>query len=278
MHNNDRLIRIIENEARLLYTSDGGIASTIPPIADLKALMQAIWETIFYESSCHNNCTGAELTESLLSVYTRLYHLLERAAPESESGIPAADTAMRFIEQLHSIRQLLLTDIEAIMVMDPAATSPQEVIACYPAVKAVLYYRAAHAMTELGIPILPRMITELAHSITGIDIHPNARIGSHFAIDHGTGIVIGETCIIGRHVTLYQGVTLGAKAFSYDENGLPKRIERHPIIEDNVTIYSNSSILGRITIGHDTVIGGNMWVTQSVAPFSKITQKSFLQK
>ncbi|MBD5304863.1 MAG: serine acetyltransferase [Bacteroides sp.] len=276
MHNNDRLLKIIEKETLLLHNTDGGIGSSLPAVADVQALMQAIWDTIFFEGSCHHHCTGAEITQGLLTVYTRLHHLLDRAAPEKDTGISTTETAMNFIERMHSIRELLITDIRAILVMDPAATSPQEVIACYPAVKAVLYYRSAHEMVKLGIPILPRMITELAHSITGIDIHPNAKIGPYFAIDHGTGIVIGETSIIGSHVTLYQGVTLGAKAFSYDENGLPQRIDRHPIIEDNVTIYSNSSILGRITIGHDTVIGGNIWVTQSVPPHSKITQKTVI--
>lgn len=278
MQNNNRLISIIEKETRLLYASDGGIGSALPAVADVKALMQAIWDTVFFEGACHRHCTGAEITQGLLTVYTRLYHLLDRAAPEADTSIPTTETAMKFISKMHLIRETLLTDIRAILIMDPAATSPQEVIACYPAVKAVLYYRSAHAMVELGIPILPRMITELAHSITGIDIHPNAKIGPYFAIDHGTGIVIGETAVIGKNVTLYQGVTLGAKAFSYDENGLPERIDRHPIIEDHVTIYSNSSILGRITIGHDTVIGGNIWVTQSVPPFSKITQKTVMSK
>ena len=120
---------------------------------------------------------------------------------------------------------------------------------------------------------MPRIITEMAHSKTGIDIHPGAQIGEYFSIDHGTGVVIGETCIIGNHVTLYQGVTLGAKKFTYNENGVPVNTPRHPIIEDNVTIYSNSSILGRITIGHDTVVGGNIWLTESVKPYSKIVQQ-----
>ena len=123
------------------------------------------------------------------------------------------------------------------------------------------------------MPVLPRIITEMAHSKTGIDIHPGAQIGEYFSIDHGTGVVIGETCIIGNHVTLYQGVTLGAKKFTYNENGTPVNTPRHPIIEDNVTIYSNSSILGRITIGHDTIVGGNIWLTESVRPYSKIVQQ-----
>jgi serine O-acetyltransferase len=124
----------------------------------------------------------------------------------------------------------------------------------------------------MGVPVIPRIITEQAHSATGIDIHPGAQIGEYFSIDHGTGVVIGETCIIGNHVTLYQGVTLGAKNFKINHDGKPQNTPRHPIIEDFVTIYSNSTVLGRVTIGHHTVIGGNIWVTQSLSPYSVLIQ------
>ena len=147
-----------------------------------------------------------------------------------------------------------------------------EIILCYPAVYALLHQRVAHELFELGVPVLPRIITEMAHSQTGIDIHPGAQIGEYFSIDHGTGIVVGQTAIIGNHVRLYQGVTLGAKSFTLDEEGLPLAVPRHPIIEDYVTIYSNASILGRITIGHGSVIGGNIWLTHSVPPNSKELQ------
>ena len=155
---------------------------------------------------------------------------------------------------------------------DPAAETYGEVIFCYPVVNAMTHYRIAHALHVKNIPVIPRIITEQAHSKTGIDIHPGATIGEYFAIDHGTGVVIGETCIIGHHVTLYQGVTLGAKSFKYDEQGNVLNVPRHPIIEDHVTVYSNASILGRITIGHDSVIGGNIWVTHDVPPHSRIQQ------
>ena len=134
------------------------------------------------------------------------------------------------------------------------------------------HYRCAHELHQMGIPVLPRIITELAHSKTGIDIHPGASIGEYFCIDHGTGVVIGETCIIGDHVRLYQGVTLGAKSFKYDDEGNMINCPRHPILESNVTVYSNSSILGRVTIGQGSVIGGNIWLTHSVPPGSKILQ------
>jgi serine O-acetyltransferase len=137
---------------------------------------------------------------------------------------------------------------------------------------ALANYRMAHVLYELGVPLIPRVMTELAHNETGIDIHPAAQIGHHFTIDHGTGVVIGETTIIGNHVTLYQGVTLGAKSFKYDEQGNMLNVPRHPIIEDYVTVYSNASILGRITIGHHSTIGGNIWLTHSVPPNSRILQ------
>ena len=146
-------------------------------------------------------------------------------------------------------------------------------ICSYPGIKAITNYRIAHALLQLGVPILPRMICEMAHSETGIDIHPGATIGEYFAIDHGTGIVIGATAIIGHHVKLYQGVTLGAKSFTYDENNNPvKGIPRHPIIGDNVVIYSNTSVLGRITIGNNAIIGGNIWITENVGENEKLVQ------
>ena len=180
--------------------------------------------------------------------------------------------SLEFIDTLPEIKRLLYTDVQAMFDNDPAAPNYGEVIFCYPIVKTMIHYRIAHRLHELNVPVIPRIITEQAHSQTGIDIHPGAQIGEYFAIDHGTGVVIGETCIIGNHVTLYQGVTLGAKSFKYDENGNMLNVPRHPIIEDHVTVYSNASILGRITIGHHSVIGGNIWVTSDVAPYSRIQQ------
>jgi serine O-acetyltransferase len=185
-----------------------------------------------------------------------------------------ADLAtQRFLAKLPSVRQMLATDVQAAYDGDPAARNPDETIFCYPGILAVMNYRLAHELFLQDVPLIPRMITEHAHSITGIDIHPGATIDEGFFIDHGTGVVIGETCVIGKHVTLYQGVTLGAKSFPLDEQGNPiKGIDRHPIVEDEVVIYSEATILGRVTIGRGSVIGGNVWLTHGVPPNSVITQ------
>ena len=186
----------------------------------------------------------------------------------------AKTMAVEFVESLPELRRSLLMDVVAMYDGDPAAKSYGEIISCYPAIKAIGNYRMAHRLIEIGVPLIPRIISELAHSETGIDIHPGATIGNYFAIDHGTGVVIGETCIIGNHVKLYQGVTLGAKSFPVDENGNPiKGIPRHPILEDNVIVYGNSTILGRVTIGKDAVIGANIWLMEDVAPGTKVVQK-----
>lgn len=183
----------------------------------------------------------------------------------------AENLATAFLRTLPKIRHLLATDVQAAFVGDPAAKNPGETIFCYPSIRAVTNYRIAHELYRLKVPLIPRIITEMAHSATGIDIHPGATIGESFFIDHGTGTVIGETCIIGRNVRLYQGVTLGAKSFPKEADGcLVKGIARHPIVEDNVTIYSGATILGRITIGRGAVIGGNVWVVDDVPPETRV--------
>jgi serine O-acetyltransferase len=168
---------------------------------------------------------------------------------------------------------MLASDVQAAYEGDPAATCPDEAIFCYPGVLAITNYRLAHELHLLEVPLLPRIITEHAHSITGVDIHPGATIGEHFFIDHATGVVIGETTEIGKRVRVYQGVTLGAKSFPLDEDGKPiKGIPRHPLVEDDVIIYGGATILGRVTIGKGSVIGGNVWLTRSIPPGSRITQ------
>lgn len=178
-----------------------------------------------------------------------------------------------FAAQLPSVRRLLETDIRAAYKGDPAARSVDEVLICYPGVIAITHHRLAHVLHHLGAPLIARIIAEVAHSATGIDIHPAARIQASFFIDHGTGVVIGESCEIGERVRVYQAVTLGAKRFAIGEDGLlVKGAPRHPIVEDDVVIYAGATILGRITIGRGSVIGGNVWLTRSVPPGSTITQ------
>ncbi|MBN2342932.1 MAG: serine acetyltransferase [Deltaproteobacteria bacterium] len=178
-----------------------------------------------------------------------------------------------FTSRLPKIQRMLAADVRAAFEGDPAANTPDEAVFCYPGILAITNYRLAHELYLLDVPVIPRIITEHAHSITGIDIHPGATIDEGIFIDHGTGVVIGETCEFGKNVKLYQGVTLGAKSFPMDENGNPvKGIPRHPIVEDNVTIYSNATILGRIRIGRGSVIGGNVWLTHGVPANSHVTQ------
>ena len=187
------------------------------------------------------------------------------------------DIVREFAQQLPAIRLLLDTDIKAAFEGDPAARSVDEVLVCYPGILAIIHYRLAHILHGLDLPLIARMISEIAHSATGIDIHPGAQIDESFFIDHGTGVVIGETTIIGKHVRIYQAVTLGAKRFPTDEDGnLLKGHARHPIVEDNVVIYAGATVLGRITIGQGSAIGGNVWLTRSVPANSNITQAQTL--
>lgn len=179
----------------------------------------------------------------------------------------------RFSESLPRVRELIDTDVTAAYQGDPAASSKDEVLICYPGIWAMIHHRLAHLLYREGITLTARVMAELAHSATGIDIHPGAQIGDHFFIDHGTGVVIGETAIIGRHVRLYQAVTLGAKRFSQAEDGsLVKGEPRHPILEDEVVIYAGATVLGRVTIGRGSVIGGNVWLTRSVPAGSMVSQ------
>ena len=220
--------------------------------------------------------TGATLDRLVHDLTDQIKRGLCATCGEGEPS-PCEDHCRRmaeaFIQQLPEIRRLLGTDVQAAYEGDPAATSPDETIFCYPGLQAITSQRLAHALLKLGVPLIPRMMTEYAHSQTGIDIHPGAKIGERFFVDHGTGVVIGETCELGRNVRIYQGVTLGAKSFPLDADGLPiKGIPRHPLVEDDVTIYANATVLGRVTLGKGSSIGGNVWLTRSVPPGSVITQ------
>ncbi|RYY76465.1 MAG: serine acetyltransferase [Gammaproteobacteria bacterium] len=178
-----------------------------------------------------------------------------------------------FASALPRLRRILDVDVHTAFRGDPAARSVDEILLCYPGIHAIIYHRLAHTLYDLGVPLLARIVAELSHSSTGIDIHPGAQIGSGFFIDHGTGVVIGETAIIGERVRIYQAVTLGAKTFPTDDTGaLQKGLARHPIVEDDVTIYAGATVLGRVTIGKGSVIGGNVWLTRSVPAGSSITQ------
>jgi serine O-acetyltransferase len=205
----------------------------------------------------------------------RELHLVDADAAHNRSEVEHRSIAIvaEFARDLPRIRALLDSDIRAAFDGDPAAKSLDEVVFCYPGIAAIIRHRIAHQLYLLGVPMLARIIAELAHAQTGIDIHPGAQIGESFFIDHGTGVVIGETARIGRRVRLYQAVTLGAKKFEVDENGtIIKGGDRHPIIEDDVVIYAGATILGRITIGHGSSIGGSVWLTKGVPPGSTITQ------
>lgn len=182
------------------------------------------------------------------------------------------EKTLQFLERIPEIRAALAKDVEAAYKGDPACKSPDEVVFCYPGFDAIVVYRVARALYELEIPLIPRIMTEIAHSRTGVDVHPGAKIGEYFFIDHGTGVVIGETCEIGNWVKLYQGVTLGALSFPKDENGELKRgAKRHPTLEDGVVVYANATILGGdVVVGRDSVVGSNVWLTKSVAPRSTV--------
>lgn len=180
--------------------------------------------------------------------------------------------SLEYLSRLPQIRNMLATDVQAAYDGDPACRNTDEVILCYPGLAAVTVYRLAHELHKLDVPLIPRMMAEWVHGETGIDIHPGAKIGQHFFIDHGTGVVIGETCQIGEHVKIYQGVTLGALSFPQDERGrLVRNTKRHPTIEDRVVIYANATVLGgNTTVGHDSVIGSSVWLTRSVDPFTTV--------
>ena len=259
-----------------------GSHAPLPNIETVKQIISLcktiIFTDYFYKRQPEEQIRQYYIGVNVEALYSLLKEQISRSllfnSDEDEAEVPkrSVNLALSFIDRLPEVKRRLYTDVEAMFDNDPAANNYGEVIFCYPVVNAMTHYRIAHELHMLNIPVLPRIITELAHSKTGIDIHPGATIGDYFSIDHGTGVVIGETSIIGNHVTLYQGVTLGAKSFKYDSQGNMVNFPRHPILEDYVTVYSNSSILGRITIGHNSVVGGNIWLTHSIPPFSKILQ------
>jgi serine O-acetyltransferase len=287
MRNVNLLSRLTEQEVSMMPKTQ----APLPSVEQVKQIISLVKSIIFPDYFNKRQCNetirsyyiGVHMEELLKQLTRQIAHGLQFGENHDSTTThqqiyeEAGQLALQLIDSLPEIKRLLYTDVQAMFDNDPAAPNYGEVIFSYPVMNAMMHYRFAHKLHELHIPVIPRIITELAHSKTGIDIHPGAQIGEYFAIDHGTGVVIGETCIIGNHVTLYQGVTLGSKSFKYDAQGNMLNIPRHPIIEDYVTVYSNASILGRITIGHHSVIGGNIWVTHNVAPNSRIQQSKAVE-
>lgn len=231
-----------------------------------------------------NFYVGYTLHSTLNQLYAQVKLELEYEARYQSIPLPpellfqrARALVQGFANALPRLRRILDSDVAAAYAGDPAARSVDEVLLCYPGITAVIHYRIAHELYRAGLPLLARLISEIAHSATGIDIHPGAQIGGSFFIDHGTGVVIGETAILGERVRLYQAVTLGAKRFVLNASGrLEKGLARHPILEDDVVIYAGATVLGRITIGRGSTIGGNVWLTRSVPAASHITQANVL--
>ena len=256
----------------------------LPSLAQLREVVELL-RAIIFPGYFGETILSSNTLEFHLGVnFERLYGLLKEQIhnglcfnktdlKSDNSKALASEIALTFINKIPELKRLLATDIKATFDNNAAVPSYGEVIFCYPSIRAVFNHRIAHELLKLKVPIIPRVISELAHSETGIDIHPGAQIGEYFSIDHGTGVVIGQTSVIGNHVRLYQGVTLGAKRFTLDEDGDSINIPRHPILEDNVVVYANANILGRITIGKDSTIGGNVWLTSSVPPGSRILQQ-----
>ena len=251
-------------------------------ISIVAGLRAAMFPTHYGESDLTDESVDYYVGHTLETTLKLLAEQIRRAlrfvpdnANETDDALRtrARDVAREFAGQLAAIRALLVSDIQAAFTGDPAAQNITEILLCYPGILAMTHHRLAHALHRLDVPLLARFINEIAHSATGIDIHPGAQIGPSFFIDHGTGVVIGETAIIGERVRVYQAVTLGAKSFAADADGsLVKGNARHPIVEDDVVIYAGATILGRVTIGRGSVIGGNVWLTHSVPAGSSVRQ------
>ncbi|MCY7353361.1 MAG: serine acetyltransferase [Cytophagaceae bacterium] len=238
---------------------------SFPPTSSVARLMTRIVLTLFPEQTKRHYQTVESLRTGFAKIEVDLTDMLTSMRAHLD-GDPAT-IARQFMDGLPEIYRVLNTDVQAILAGDPAAHTEYEVVRAYPGFYAITFYRLAHALHELEVPLLPRVLTEYAHSKTGIDIHPEAQIGENFYIDHGTGIVIGATSVIGNRVKFYQGVTLGALSVSKEMASL----KRHPTVEDDVIIYANATILGGETIiGHGSVVGGNVWLTKSIPPYTKI--------
>lgn len=244
----------------------------VPPNEKIASWILELISVLYPERSEHFSSSPEDIEEEFAKLETELVMLFN--ATKACTSADNKEKAKLFFNAIPDLYRVLNTDIDAILSGDPAARARFEIIRAYPGFYAISFYRIAHALLQLKVPVIPRIITEYAHSKTGIDIHPGAQIGEHFFIDHGTGIVIGETTIIGDHVKLYQGVTLGA--LSVDKN--LAFTKRHPTVEDHVIIYSGATILGGETIiGHHSIIGGNVWLTRSVQPYHTVYHKGDIE-
>lgn len=285
----DRLLATFEsNGVDSANSTSGAVPSTTRVIEALHCLQDVLFPGRMSTELRGDEVLEAFVTERLARAHSLLrtelavaipyrwrghYAVVSGKGPEPEDVAPVAEDAIvQLYHSMPEIRERLVKDVEAAYVGDPAATTFAEVVLAYPCIRAITTHRIAHELYCMSIPLIPRIMSEHAHSHTGIDIHPGARIGESFFIDHGTGVVIGETCEIGANVKIYQGVTLGAKSFPRDADGHPiKGIKRHPTIEENVIIYAGATILGGdTTIGHDSIIGANTWLAESVAPYSSV--------
>ncbi|MEK7779708.1 MAG: serine O-acetyltransferase EpsC [Pseudomonadota bacterium] len=276
-----RNIRVMDLERRNRHTAPPRLPSRRILASVTEGLCAALFPNRLGSSELADegidHYVGHTLNRTLRELMVQIQHELHYNSSleilSNEDREQSAIITQAFAKQLPQVRQLVESDIKAAYEGDPAARNIDEVLVCYPGIMATMHYRLGHVLYQLGVPLIARMISEIAHSETGIEIHPGAQIGSSFFIDHGTGVVIGETAIIGNNVRLYQAVTLGAKRFPVDENGaLVKGNLRHPIVEDDVVIYAGATILGRITIGCGSTIGGNVWLTRSVPPGSNVSQ------
>lgn len=278
----DQKIKDIVDEIIRTYKGDSGInfidVSNLPVRDKILEVLELLTEVLFPgytgKRTVKESNVGFIVIDILYHVYTELSEQIERAykyqcmmqnCDTGDCRAMAEEATLHLLTQLPKIRQLLKGDVEAAFNGDPAAKSYEEIVISYPCITAIATYRIAHELYLRQIPLIPRIMSECAHSRTGIDIHPGATIGRNFFIDHGTGVVIGETTIIGDNVKIYQGTTLGAMSFPRDERGrIIKGHKRHPTIEDDVTIYAEATILGDVTIGKGAIIGGNVWIKQSV--------------
>jgi serine O-acetyltransferase len=279
----ERIVRTYDKVGRINHLDHCPLPRYDEVIAAIDDLTEIMYPGFRRREGLHHGNISYYVGDLVDRLHDRLTQQIGRALRHEAGATSDCDSredyealgqakTLQFLDQLPELRSILATDVQAAFDGDPACKTPDEVIFCYPGLEAITVYRLAHLLQELNIPFIPRMMTEWAHSRTGIDIHPGATIGEFFFIDHGTGVVIGETCEIGQNVKLYQGVTLGALSFPTDGDGhLVRGTKRHPTIEDRVVVYANATILGgRTVVGHDSVIGSSVWLTSSVAPHTTV--------